>query len=549
MEQFLESFQIHGEKSIIFQLFSSISKEWNCSHLSRECMVKGVCARQFFNSLCDQALANQDFQMAEQLEDIATIAMHDRERVWLNAIKSASITPKTDLELEGSMAVAELERLYNRYGTKDAFMTLKTRKRLARVATDDSLSMLSYFYVPVNGNAVSAVSHLTRFGDIGIAFVERTEVTGFVAFDQREIQRVLDRLRATVATQEPRCPFTGVHKHVAYMMFLPKTALELFQDKEKVVHLMRVAQQDTKMITAMRTQAYPRLMLQRYGVDPCFDFALHHLHLGEIPYGTGTTNLVLHRFFTDGGSDWRTWCLPLVVMRTARLGKALGAQICEYITQKSSCQICFLVERGCDTIPITDVRLAEMTGGDEVVYGRPIRHDDEDYIPDLRLLRAGEVYRRVGPHYLAQRVSTSREALIVSAKELHRSVRGDEHWGTVQWRKNVVNLVRLVLYWFPTSDERTQIFNLWCFALFGMVPRQDGKYTNWDDQGDFLNMMMSTQDVAPRVVGILYKAMLDLALLHLQSTAVPGVPPIDLMRSEELEIVEPVNFNFHYLQM
>ncbi|ALL99811.1 non-structural protein 1 [African horse sickness virus 4] len=520
MDRFLTYFQVRGERANAVRLFGEISEQIDCSHLKRDCFVNGICARQHFKECCNIATDNGSRTNADKLVALALRALLDRQTIWTCVIKNADyVSQYADEQME-----EEVNKLYDVYlqsGTREEFEGFRQRNRPSRVVMDDSCSMLSYFYIPMNQGNPAPVAKLSRWGQFGICYYDRTNVDGLIPYDEIGLAQAIDGLKDLIEGRLPVCPYTGANSRINAVLHLPLEMEVIMAVQENATQLMRRAAQDFKFITHAGWKLYPRLLRQRFAIEDATEGVIHHVMLGHLRYYDEDTSIVKYRFLNDGSLDWRTWTIPLHLMRTARLGHLQPESILVFMHKKLTCQVCFMADLAMlDTIPVVDSKIAELTGGTDVFYTRAYVHADNHKVPNVRDLMMNEVFRKIDNHWVIQKCHTTKEAITVTAIQIQRSIRGDGQWDTPMFHQSMALLTRLIVYWLTDVTERSAIFRLTCFAIFGCKPTARGRYIDWDDLGIFMKNVLDGRDLTVLEDETCFISMMRMAMLHVQRSKV-----------------------------
>ncbi|AFX73391.1 NS1 [Orungo virus] len=545
MDQFLDSFDVTGDEANALRLLRAVSPEMTCSHLRRDCLIGGICAKQFFNEVLMAILDSKDRQAARQLVTLAVMTSYDRELIWLNVLRSTEVLPANDYAHEIQNVVLNLKRVFIESGLEEKYKSFRAKRRPNRSPTEDAFSFLPFFYIPMNETKRVGIKKLTRVRNLGVAFVDRREVTHHLPFTVDAARRDLMMLRNFTLEHQRTCTFTGSKSLIHGMIFCPEEMEPLFQKKETALEIYRICEQDMKFINSRGTMSFPRFLMQRLAVKNASSDAMDQVMLGRTPSDGRLMSVTGASFFFGGGPDWRKWAMPALLVRAARLRTVVTSFVKEWFDSTHTCQVCFLVEKGvADSIPITDVRLSDVCGVGPVAYVRSYAHDDGN-APDVRVLRKGEIFRLMGGHYVMQTTASTMESLVVAAKEMQRLVRGDGFWDTPYWGLSMANLCKIMFHENPAKEQIHFMIKLITFGMFGGVQRHNGLFTDWDNLEEFLKRMFSTEEMGVRMYESSYHAILRACILHLQTTAKPTL--VQLTHAiESLDLgIEEVPFNFY----
>nr|QCU80180.1 NS1 [Palyam virus]QCU80182.1 NS1 [Palyam virus]QCU80183.1 NS1 [Palyam virus]QCU80188.1 NS1 [Palyam virus]QCU80189.1 NS1 [Palyam virus] len=516
MERFLNYFGIHGDEAADVLLFGQISPEWTCSHHRRDCLMWGMCARQFFQTCCEMAVDHAEWGMADQLVKIASTALHDKDRVWLNLLKSLGIL-NNQYKDEVQIRIDDIYRKYVEVGVRADFQSFRKRRRPMRTYTDDSFSLIHCFYLPYTKDGIVPVTGFSRFKNIGVAFYDDQVEFQLASFRDRSLEIRTDVIKDEIGEVIPRCKYTGVRNPIRYLMFIPQRLQNCLDDIQFAKKVFRHAQHDAKLIQSIDTRLFSRLMMQRFGLKNATEEILHQFVIGRLEWQGGETSIGRNRILSMKDYAWEQWCIPLTISKLMHVMRISLNIMFDWFNSGDLCQNCFLFQMGFETVVIIDTRLSDLCGCNEVFLARNYRHDVEQ-MPRMRDLRPDELFRRMGCHWVAQEVPSSLMATMIVMEEVHKMIRADQHWETPAFRSTMLMLARVMLYWKHGSVERTQLFRLLCFAIFGTQSDSDGRYIDWDDLGEFLNRMLKVEPFSMSEDTDSYVSAFKLMLLFMQSS-------------------------------
>nr|QBL15279.1 NS1 [Ife virus] len=526
MEQFLEIFDVHGDERIAVEVFALLSENWACGHLSRECMVRGICARQFFTRAIERAVEARNQDEARQLVRVAIRTMHDRDRVWIHACRNFEEPISTFFQCEMNNLMDELRNLYSMSGIEAGFMEEARVQRIHRMRLDDTLSLVHLLFVPVLGETVVALNGVARFGYIGFAFYNKMYELQYRSPFEEPLLMSLRDIKREVSERIPVCRLTGFQRPVTHIAFIPEDLRPLFQTDERVVKLARYLEMDAKLFDFSGRREFPKMLKQKFGIEggclATFSAMMLRRQYGE----GGAQSLVTHRL-SEVRDTVEENALPAMMIKMHALQEIDTVLINDWICGHSLCQVCYLTAAMPHTqLPIIDTRLSEMLHGPDVVTVTSHAHGG-DIVPRVTELGRGEVFRRLGDHWVRQRVYSPFEALVVIAKEIQLNVRGEGMWNGRNFHEAMCHLSRCFIYWDMNREERSIFYKLLFFALFGGEAFANGRHVQWDNMGVFIRCIFRGTQVPIHMEGIMICTILKLLRNYIRIVSQRVVVPVE----------------------
>nr|AGZ91936.1 hydrophobic tubular protein NS1 [Changuinola virus] len=495
MERFLARFQISGDAAIAVKTYSLISDDWTCSHLRRDCFVRGQCVRQFFNDALDRCANEGDLPEANQIIKVAVKALADREKVWLNIFRSLQREDEDISENGLNGIMAQAQELYSQIGMLQDVKQMRLTLNPERVTLDDGNSFIHMTFLPIfMGHIVKACS-LMRYGQIGIIFYNTNRLDSLIPFDQEEFQREKNQLQNHVRRMIPICPNTGSRSRIYNLAFAPIEMVQFMQNKDFRLNVCRRLEMDFKYLHLLNTKFCARMVLQRTALEPQGEDAGLTPYMEKVERNGLEDSLIRIRIKIFGNENWQTWTYPEVLQRMCNHGRLSERQIIEFIENKKTCQICYLSEQELDDqIVLVDTRTADFTGIDPVKFVKNVAHNDCNVnVPQIVLTR-DEVLTQISGHWVKTHASSFMEAFLITAACIHRHVRGKGLWIEKDWQ-DAVSMVGRVLFRYDSDCKgRTYLARLFCFICFGYMPLDNGRVADWTDLGCFLNIITGGEE-------------------------------------------------------
>ncbi|AIT55717.1 NS1 [Warrego virus] len=472
-------------------MFYDFSEDVTCSHLRRDCFINGVCARQFFKMCVQNANVEFDRNAAQTLVEIASTAIQDRERLWLNASNAFKIQLNEDVELQMTQLLREVFEEYQKSGMMDETRQLAHRRRAQRVYIDDSATFIHNLYVPYSEGKIVHPVTFTRWRSIGVVFYKTSDASYWLPNDLAQVSNDKRVLQRTIKERMPSCPFTGSHAPIVQTVFFPVGMQGIFEDEKQRNNIMRRVQMDIRLLFQIGTRYESRMTEQFLSVEPRGQEFLHHVMLSKFALNGTDTNWVEIRCRGEGGQTWGSWAFPALMMRMHLQNRLTQDEIINWIVRKHDCQICYLKEIGMqENIVIVDTRAREVLGTPTIRIAKDVIHECDGFeIARLTLVHT-EQLTKIGNHWVKVTAMSPLEAFIITAITIHREIRCDGAWEERNYRNGIALLARLIIRYHFERAHRTWIYRLFCFVCFGYAPRDDGEEPNWDDLGSFLKIIM-----------------------------------------------------------
>nr|AQX34698.1 NS1 [Changuinola virus] len=490
MECFITRFGICGEAAIAVKTFALVSRGWTCGHVRRDCLYRGRCARQFFSECVELCHQHNDLSEALHLVEIATRALHDRDKVWLNLYRHFQEEDEFISETSFNRVMGRAEELYVQSGMLDDVKQLRLVKNDDRVNLDDSQSFIHYTFLPIYGGHICKALSTMRYGQIGIVFIDTTKVESILPHDSEDFLQEKMHVQNQIRRMLPICPTTGSRSRIYNLAFLPIEMVNLMCDKEFKLEVCRRLEMDFKFLHSVTTKSGPRMILQRTALEAKGDDSGLFPYMVKIEREGNEDSLAKTCLKRLGNERWESWAFPELLCRMHNHRMISSDLILEYINEHMCCQICFLAEKGLDhDIILVDTRASELAGVDPVRVVSNRAHANGNVKLAQQVLHGTQVLTKVCDHWVVTTTTSAMEAFVVTASCIHRHVRGKGLWVDQCWQDAVYQLGR-VLFRFDLDERgRTNLTRLFFFICFGYLPLDNGRVPVWKDLGDFLKVI------------------------------------------------------------
>nr|CAD2286111.1 NS1 [Bluetongue virus] len=510
MERFLRKYNISGDHANATRTFSAISPQWTCSHLRRNCLFNGMCAKQHFERAMIAVTDADEPRKAMRLVELAKEAMHDRESVWLQCFKSFSQPYEEDIEGKLKKNGAELLESYRKSGMMDEAIKQSALLNTERVRLDDSYSALPYVYVPIKDGQIVNPTFISRYRQIAYYFYNPDAAEDWIDPSLFDIRGQHNQIKREVERQIVTCPYTGYRGRVFQIMFLPIQMINFLKNDEFAKHFNRYVSMAVQQFLRVGYAEEIRYVQQLFGEVPAGEFPLHQMMLMRRDFHARDRSIVEARVKRSGDDNWQSWLLPMIIVREGIACPERWAWLLDYMNGKYTCQLCYLKHsRQKEKCKIIDVRVAELIGCSpfrEVNIGD---HVGANSVFETKLIR-DEQFGRVGDHYYTTHCYTGAEALVTTAIQIHRWMRGCGIWNDQGWREGVFMLGRVLLRWELTKAQRSALYRLFCFVCYGYAPRADGTIPDWNNLGNFLDMILKGPELSEDEDEKAYAMMLEM---------------------------------------
>ncbi|AGY34646.1 hydrophobic tubular protein NS1 [Changuinola virus] len=491
MERFLTRFQISGERAISVKTFFLVSDDWTCSHVRRDCFFKGKCARQFFKDCVEQCANEGTVAEARELVEIATRAVCDREKLWLNLYRSLQYDDENVSEMSLNGVMGRARQLYQESGMLDDVKTMKLTANPDRVTLDDCSSCIHMTFLPIYHGRICKPMSIMRYGQFGIIFINKERIESLVPFDQEEFRHEKIELQNHVRQMLPICPTTGSRSRIYNLAFAPMEMAVHMRHKEFKLEICKRLEMDFKYVNQLGTRYAPRMILQRTSLEVRGEDPGLTPYMARLQRNGSDDSFVKVRMCVTGNEDWRTWLYPELLGRMFNQGRIDGRLIHNYIEGRGDCQMCFLQNLGLGReVIMVDTRTAEIVGTNPVRTVMNSVHDNNDVKLACHVLTGNQILTKMCNHWVITTASSAMEAFVITATTIHRDVRGKGLWMDKRWQEAVYQMGRLMFRFDLNARGRTNILRLFCFVCFGYMPVENGKMPDWTDLGSFLRMVM-----------------------------------------------------------
>nr|ALX38646.1 NS1 protein [Epizootic hemorrhagic disease virus]ALX38647.1 NS1 protein [Epizootic hemorrhagic disease virus] len=491
MERFLRKFNMNSYYANHVKMFQALSPQWTCSHLRRNCLFDGVCAKQHFEEVMNRITERNDAHAAYRLAEMAQITMLDREKVWLQCYKSFS--EPYDENIAEKIQICGRE-LLDKYKNSDMVTKIDNMIKFdpTRIVLDDNFSAFPYLYIPVNYGQMVQPIRIMRYRQIGYCFYQPDAVDDWIAPDIYPMRRPRMEMCRQVKEAVGSCSFTGFSGPVFQIMFFPMQMLPYMENEGFAKIINRYAQMAVQQYLRVGYIEERRYVTQLFGECPAGEFPMHHMMLRRWEGNGRPQTLVQMRHTIAGNKEWQTWLLPMILVRIAVREPANFEYVRGFMQGRHKCQLCFL-KNGCDreTFYHIDVRTSEMVGCSTVTQVMIGEHVDISLPVQKIKLTGTEHLGRASDHYFKYNATTGMEALIRTAIQIHRWIRGTGIWENDEWQEGIYLLARVLLRWELSTQARSIMFRLFCFVCFGYAPRKDGTIPDWKDLGAFLDIILN----------------------------------------------------------
>nr|CAB5237905.1 NS1 [Bluetongue virus] len=510
MERFLRKYNISGDHANAVRTFLAISPQWTCSHLRRNCLFNGMCAKQHFERAMIAATDADEPKKAMKLVELAKEAMHDRETVWLQCFRSFSQPYQEDIENKLKRCGAQLLESYQKSGMMDEAVKQSALVNTGRIRLDDSFSALPYIYIPISQGQIVNPTFISRYRQIAYYFYNPDAAENWIDPSLFEIRGAHCQIKREVDRQIATCPYTGYRGKVLQVMFLPIHIINFLKTDEFSRHFNRYVSMAIQQFLRVGFTEEIRYVQQLFGTVPPGEFPLHQMMLMKRDFMTRDQNLVESRVRRSGNGNWQSWLLPMTIVREGLKHNEKWEWLLDFMNGKYTCQLCYLKHsKQQPTCSVVDVRLAELTGCSpfrEVIIGD---HAGTEPIHGTRLIRDEQIGRQ-GDHYYTSYCYTGAEALTQTAIHIQRWVRGCGIWNDEGWQEGIFMLGRVLLRWELTKTQRSALFRLFCFVCYGHAPRSDGTIPDWNNLGDFMDVIMKGPELSEDEDEQAYAIMLEM---------------------------------------
>nr|CAD9197748.1 NS1 [Bluetongue virus] len=510
MERFLRKYNISGDCANAIRTFYAISPQWTCSHLKRNCFFNGMCAKQHFERAIIAVTDADEPRKAMKLAELAKEAMYDRETVWLQCYKSFSQPYQEDIEDKLKKCGAQMLENYRKSGVMNEAMKQSALADSERIRLDDSLSALPYIYIPVNQGQIVNPTFISRYRQIAYFFYNPDAAEDWIDPSLFEIRGAHCQIKREVERQVTTCPYTGYRGRVLQVMFLPVHIINFLENERFSRHFNRYVSMAVQQFLRVGFAEEGRYVQQLFGVVPPGEFPLHQMMLMKRDFPTRDQSLVGARVRRPGDDSWQSWLLPMIIVREGLNHVDRWEWLLDFMNGKHQCQLCYLRHsKQQHTCSVIDVRLADITGCSpfrEVIIGD---HIGNEPIQKIKLVRDEQIGRQ-GDHYYTSHCYTGAEALTQTAIHIHRWIRGCGIWNNQGWQEGVFMLGRVLLRWELSKAQRSALFRLFCFVCYGYAPRTDGTMPDWNNLGNFLDVIMNGPELSEDEDEHAYATMLEM---------------------------------------
>nr|AMQ36821.1 non-structural protein 1 [Bluetongue virus] len=510
MERFLRKYNISGDHANATRTFLAISPQWTCSHLRRNCFFNGMCAKQHFERALIAVTDADEPRRAMKLVELAKEAMHDRESVWLQCFKSFSQPYEEDVEGKLKIAGAELLDSYRKSGMMDEAVKQTALINSEKIRLDDSYSALPYIYVPIREGQIVNPTFISRYRQVAYYFYNPDAAEDWIDPNLFEIRGQHNQIKREVERQIVTCPYTGYRGRVFQIMFLPIHMINFLKRDEFAKHFNRYVSMAVQQYLRVGQAEETRYVQQLFGEVPAGEFPLHQMMLMKRDFPTRDSNIVEARVKRPGDDNWQSWLLPMIIVREGIDCVEHWTWLLDYMDGKHICQLCYLkhskLKQQCKII---DVRIAELIGCSPFRIVNIGNHFGANSIFETKLIRDEQI-GRVGDHYYTTNCYTGAEALVTTAIQIQRWARGCGIWNDQGWREGVFMLGRVLLRWELTKAQRSAVFRLFCFVCYGYAPRADGTVPDWNNLGNFLDMILKGPELSEDEDEKTYATMLEM---------------------------------------
>nr|CAD9197762.1 NS1 [Bluetongue virus] len=510
MERFLRKYNISGDNANAVRTFLAISPQWTCSHLRRNCLFNGMCAKQHFERAMIAATDADEPRKAMKLVELAKEAMHDRETVWLQCFRSFSQPYQEDIEDKLKKCGAQLLESYRKSGMMDEAMKQSALINTERIRLDDSYSALPYIYIPISQGQIVNPTFISRYRQIAYYFYNPDAAENWIDPSLFEIRGAHCQIKREVDRQIATCPYTGYRGRILQVIFLPIHIINFLKTDDFSRYFNRYVSMAIQQFLRVGFAEEIRYVQQLFGTVPPGEFPLHQMMLMKRDFMTRDQSLVESRVRRSGNDNWQSWLLPMTIVREGLKRNERWEWLLDFMNGKHMCQLCYLKHsKQQPTCSVVDVRLAELTGCSpfrEVIIGD---HAGTEPIQGTKLIRDEQIGRQ-GDHYYTSYCYTGAEALTQTAIHIHRWVRGCGIWNNEGWQEGIFMLGRVLLRWELTKTQRSALFRLFCFVCYGHAPRTDGTIPDWNSLGNFLDVIMKGPELSEDEDEQAYATMLEM---------------------------------------
>ncbi|APC23692.2 NS1 protein [Bluetongue virus] len=510
MERFLRKYNISGDNANATRTFLAISPQWTCSHLRRNCLFNGMCAKQHFERAMIAVTDADEPRKAIKLVELAKEAMHDRESVWLQCFRSFSQPYEEDVEGKLKRAGADLLESYRKSGMMDEAIKQTALINSERIRLDDSYSALPYIYVPIREGQIINPTFISRYRQVAYYFYNPDAAEDWIDPNLFEIRGQHNQIKREVERQIATCPYTGYRGRVLQIMFLPIHIINFLKQDAFARHFNRYVSMAIQQYLRVGQIEETRYVQQMFGEIPAGEFPLHQMMLMRRDFQNRERNIVEARVKRSGDDNWQSWLLPMIIVREGLACAEHWEWLLDYMNGKHICQLCYLkCSRQKQECKVIDVRMAELTGCTPFRIVKIENHVGMNSIFETKLIRDEQI-GRIGDHYYTTHCYTGAEALITTAIQIQRWARGCGIWNDQGWREGVFMLGRVLLRWELSKAQRSAILRLFCFVCYGYAPRADGTIPDWNNLGDFLDMILKGPELSEDEDEKAYATMLEM---------------------------------------
>nr|ASW41320.1 NS1 [Bluetongue virus]ASW41327.1 NS1 [Bluetongue virus] len=496
MERFLRKYNISGDYANATRTFLAISPQWTCSHLKRNCLFNGMCAKQNFERAMIAATDAEEPIRAFRLIELAKEAMYDRETVWLQCFKSFSQPYEEDIEGKIKRCGAQLLEDYRKSGMMEEAAKQSALINSERVRLDDSFSAIPYIYVPIREGQIVNPTFISRYRQIAYYFYNPDAADDWIDPNLFGVRGQHHQIKREVERQINACPYTGYQGRIFQVMYLPIQLINFLRMDDFAKHFNRYASMAIQQYLRVGFLEEIRYVQQLFGKVPTGEFPLHQMMLMKRDFPTRDRNIVEARVRRSGDENWQSWLLPMVLVREGLDQQEKWGWLLEYMDRKHTCQLCYLKHsKQMQTCSVIDVRASELIGCSPFRTVTIEEHVGNEPIFKTKLIRDQQI-GRIGDHYYTTSCYTGAEALVTTAIHIHRWIRGCGIWNDEGWQEGVFMLGRVLLRWELTKAQRSALLRLFCFVCYGYAPRADGTVPDWNNLGSFLDVILKGPELS-----------------------------------------------------
>nr|BCI65138.1 Non-structural protein [Tibet orbivirus] len=513
MERFLRKFEFSNSRSQALRVFDAVAEQWTCSHLKRDCLIGGVCARQNWKDMIETTYESGRAEQAHRLGAIAEVSTSDRLTLWLQCLQS--FERPYDEDIRGEIIKLGTEMLDDYRNSEMARQAgdLPNGPRLDRERMDDSLSALPYVYVPVNQGKIVTPQRIARFRHVGIVYYDPDDADEWLPPDAYHLRKVRNDLMEDIRAQLPVCYDSGFQGPIHRLVFLSVHMLPHMQSAtfRRCINLYLTTA--VRLEAQFSTSTEARLTMQTFGMVPPGESPMHRMMLSEIYINGEHTNWVRLRAKTRGLGSWESWLMPMTLVRKAIIDGAGSQRVFDFIRSDYPCQLCYLQSKDDAEFYIVDTRTADLMGLPAVRLVRAVSHAHKDFDVARERLSGNDHLGRIGSHYYVYAVHSGMEALITTAITIHKWIRGNGIFCDESWIEGVAMLFRVLVRWELNKKQLSCLYRLFCFVCFGYEPRHDGYIPDWYDLGKFLDVIFQGVELNMEELDVAHARMFKLGRL------------------------------------